>query len=269
MSLSRGLFGSQAASFLLLACLLVGCLPGLRTGGPGRIETLPDGDELLRSIEAQRASSVAGSAKVRLKNFNKAQKTIEFDADIACSSEGFCRLEGLDLWGHLSFLAILREGTLTVYWAADRAYSRDPADAEHLEKILGLPVNGSELIELLLGNPVFKNLCEPEARVSQDPKGLVLEAWDATGLRYVIWLDPYRRPVRSRLEGVGPLAGVDVAFDRYRQVGRAAFPGRIRVFHGEAREVLSLTYEDVSLGEPLGPELFEFTPPEGSEQVSW
>lgn len=254
---------------LLLLCLLVGCSPWVRGRGPAGIGGLPEGQELIRSIELQRASSVAGSARVRLKNVNKVQKTIEFDADVACSSAGLCRLEGLDLWGHLSFLAILREGTLMVYSAADRAYSEDPADPEHLEKILGLSVSGSELIELLLGNPIFRDLRQPEARVFQDSKGLVLEAWDSEGIRYKIWLDASLRPLRSRVEGVGAPDGLEVTFDRYKPVGHVLFPGRIRVVDGQAREVLSLTYEDVSLGESLSPELFEFTPPEGSERMSW
>ncbi len=271
MSLRCGLLVFRAVPVLLLFGVLAGCSPWIRGGGPGEIGMLPEGRELLRSIEAQRAPSVAGSARVRLKNLKKIDKTVEFDADIACSRSGLCRLEGLDLWGHLLFLAILREGTLTVYWAGDRAYSEDPSDAEHLEKILGLSLSGPELIELLLGNPLFKSLNnEPQARVFRDSKGLlVLEAWDAEGLRYRVWLDASRRPVRSRLEGAGALAGVDVAFDRYRQVGHFLFPGRIRVLDGEARELLSLTYGSVSLGESLSPELFEFTPPEGCERVWW
>lgn len=269
MGLLCGALVSRVVSVFLLFCLVSGCSRWVREGAPGGVGTLPEGQELLRSIEARRASSVSGSARVRLKNLKKIAKTVEFDADIACSQSGLCRLEGLDLWGSLLFLAILREGTLTVYWAGDRAYSEDPADAEHLEKILGLSLSGAELIEVLLGNPLFKSLKEPQVRVSRDSKGLLLEVFDSEGLRYKVWLDAAQRPLRSRLEGAGPRAELDVAFDRYRQVGHVFFPGRIRVLEGEERELLSLTYESVSLGESLSPELFEFTPPEGCERVWW
>lgn len=226
---------------------------------------------MLRTLEARKVTSLTGSARIRLRNLKQLQKTIEFDADIACSSRGgLCRLEGVDLWGHVFFLAILREGILTTYWAAEQAYSEDPADAEHLDRIMGLSVSGPELIELVLGNPFFKGLDGTDLAVSRDAAGLVAEARAAEfPFRYKLWLDPSLRPLRSRLEGAAPLSGLVVAYDRYRQIGGQWFPGRIRVFDGKSREILGLTYENVFLGEPPEPELFEFTPPEGTERVSW
>jgi hypothetical protein len=261
----------QAASLLVLCCFLAGCSAWTWGREIGFVGPLPEGSELFRSLEAQKVTSLTGSARIRLRNLKQLQKTVEFDADIACSSRcGFCRLEGVDLWGHVFFLAILRQGILTTYWAAEQAYSEDPADAEHLGRIMGLSVSGPELIELILGNPFFKGLGGTDLEVSRDAEGLVAKAGAAESpFRYKVWLDPSLRPLRTRLEGAAPLSGMVVAYDRYRLIGDQSFPGRIRVFDGNSREILCLTYENVSLDEPLDPELFEFTPPEGTERVSW
>ena len=184
------------------------------------------------------------------------------------------RFEVLDFWDHVVFLALVRKGVLVTYSVGDNEYFEGTADAGQLERVMGVPVRGTDLIDLVLGNPFFVAMEDPRLGVSRDEEGLVLDAEDqGRGIRYLVWMDPLNRPFRSVLvrspAGGAPAGDLQVAFGKYREVQSCPFPFRIRVSDNANQELIAIEYESVTLGGDLGEELFQFTPPADAERVTW
>lgn len=263
----------QHAIVCLLLAILFGC--SVLNGRPGTVDerNFPRAADLYSEIlhKSGQATRLVGTAKVRLHGLHK---TIQLGGVIACSRDGYLRFEILDFWDHVVFLAILRREVFLTYSVADNEYFEGPADPAQLEKVLGIPLRGAVLLELMLGNPFFVAMENPRLHVSSDEEGLVLDAEDlALGLRYLVWVDPLNRPFRSVLvrspSGGDPAGNLQVAFERYREIDSFQFPFRIRVSDTGNQEVLAIDYESVTLGGDFREELFQFTPPPDAERVTW
>ncbi|MEW6441333.1 MAG: DUF4292 domain-containing protein [bacterium] len=262
-----------AAACLSLLSFLGGCagLQGRRSR-PEEVSLPAPADVYEQVLQEQgKVTTLSGTAKVRLQGM---EKTVQFEGVVACSRKGALRLEVLDFWDHVVFLAILRGGLLSTYSVGDKTYFQGPAGPAELKRFLGIPLEGQDLINLILGDPFFVPMDEPRLRLSNDNGNLLLDAEDEPRrVRYLTWLDrDDKRALRSYLVRSDPAGGtlsLQVSYGRHREVGSSDFPFRIRVADSANQEVLSVEYESIELDRALDERLFEFTPPADSERVTW
>ncbi len=193
------------------------------------------------------------------------------DAVVVCDRAGRLRLEVLDWLNHVVFLAIFDPRRFLTFSAPDNRYMEGPDDADQIQEMLGIPLEAEQLAALALGDPFFLPLTEPSVHLSVDQGALLLDVeGTGAGPRYLVWLDERKRPERMivvRAHGGGrALSDLQVEYGRYRQIDSVSFPYLIRVVDTGSKGVLEVDYQRILLNEPLGADLFQFTPPAGAMQ---
>jgi len=268
----------RSAWFVLLAWFAVlplgpGCASWRAPSSFPEKEPLPDPAVLYREL-LERATDIGSAKGVGHLKIHAAGRNLSLEALIACKRPARLRVEALDFWDQAVFLATIREDEFCIYFVGENRFLREPADPAVLQENVGIPLDGGDLVALVLGCPFFVPLESPELGVRREGGNLILTARELEReVRYEVRMDARRRPLQvllSRESGKGDAALLlRVDFGKYQSVEGFDFPFRIRVTNLESREDFLLQYQQLQLNQVLEEALFQFVPPAAAERIKW
>ena len=146
--------------------------------------------------------------------------------------------------------------------------------AENVSRLLPVPLDGADLVNVLLGAPPAITAVRPETswdrRVGAYRVDGLLQGGEAAGptREIAVWVGHGDWVLkRMSFEGAAPLppgSRVDVTWEDPQRVSGHLLPHRVRVTVNKTGLDVQLRYRDVGLNEPLGDDPFRVTCPPGT-----
>ncbi len=216
--------------------------------------------------------SLQGTARAHV---NAGDRKVRLDVMLVCERPGQIRFDANDFFDHLVFLVAVRDGVLTSYSVPENLATTGTATPERIGDLLGVNLAPESLVALLLGSVFFMPPTNGVVlRLAAAAGSVRLQACDRSGeVCTTVWADEQGRPLESLLEvGHETTHGsirVRVTYARYRPVGPAEYPFRIRVTDERSGNSFRLDFQELELNSSPSPDLFRFVPPPGAQRWTW
>jgi hypothetical protein len=183
--------------------------------------------------------------------------------------------------GRPAFRLTSAEGRLTGLIYGARQYFTGPATAENLNRLLPLNLTLDQLMALLCGSTARPAAAGARARgdnteLTLVPVGAQEDESEVWRLRLAGGLDqdPGRTVLIAAVRGPAGRPNLSLRYHSVKYLPREDEPGLFTPFPTSVeaewtrkKQFLRLTYDEVSLGPKLNPDLFVLTPPDGFEVV--
>ena len=182
------------------------------------------------------------------------------------------RLEILNPMGMATTLLVSDGSTFYLYYPEAGEYLYGSSTRENFRKILGIGLNGEELLLVWMGQFIPFSSYQVQ-RVEWHPRlvriRVVATSRDAA-LESVYWIDPIKeRLLRGSMTDLSTKKNLfTVEYSDFLRVGRGEVPGRVTVFLVKERVKLTLTASRVDCNPPIVESTtFHFVPPVGARRI--
>jgi len=182
------------------------------------------------------------------------------------------RLEILNPMGMATTLLVSDGSTFYLYYPEVGEYIYGSPTRENLRKILGIGLNGEELLLVWMGQFIPFSSYQVQ-RVEWHPRLLrirvVATSRDAA-LEAVYWINPIKeRLLRGSMTDLSTKKSLfTVEYSDFLRVGRGEVPGKVTMFLVKERIKLTLTASRVDCNTPIvESSTFHFVPPVGARRI--
>ena len=269
---------ARLAVLTVLAAELAGCAP--RTDEGPRIPEGPAMD-LARGLHL-RGESLRTLALRGAVSHEAGRRRTFFRFEALVWKPDRLMFTAFDPAGRPAFRLAAAEGRLTGLIYGARQYFTGPATAENFARLLPLNLTQDQLVALLCGST--PRPAAAGARAANGNTELVLVPAEAPDDENEVWRlklsggldqDPYRAVILTVARGPANRPNLNLRYLEVKDLPREDEPGLLTPFPTsieaewtKTKQSLKLTYDKVSLGPALTPDLFSPEPPEGFEVVS-
>ncbi len=221
-----------------------------------------DPAELLAQVRAAaaRVSSVKGEARIRMVAPGMKGTVPAF---VAAGRPDLLHVESLDFFGNPIAVLVTAGGRLSLYDAREKVLYRGEATPENLARLVPVPVDPAELVEVLCGSvPLLAG-----APVRAEPGRGFVELVLSDGARtQTVRVGAGAAVLRSEVSGPGegPPGEHEVAFGSFVPLGEGRFPTEASLASPGHRVRVELAWTDPEPNAPLDPALFRLDPPRGA-----
>lgn len=243
---------------LLLAVAGAGCLP--RTPPP---DLSLEPAALLAQVGARQArvTSVSGEARVSVEAPGGGGTVGQF---LAARRPDALHVEALDFFGNPVAVLVAEGGRFALWDARQKVFYRGRATPENLGRLLPLPLEAAEAVEILCGGAPLRG--DP---VRVEPgRGFATLVLAEGSLEQALRVGPGATVERSevRARGEQPVGAYDLAFDD-RDAEGARFPRALKLRASSPKVKLDVRWKDATVNGPLDDALFRLSPPRGARVV--
>jgi hypothetical protein len=250
--------GQRLLTSMIPLSLLFGC-PVAPSAFAG-VQEVRSADELLQAIEAVEASvsSVRGEASLLVAG-PRGRGSLSLFVEVA--QPGSAHFEQLDFFGRPESVLVTDGTRFGFYDGREGCYYRGPASDSNLARFMPVSLPVADVVAILLGRvprlPGLPGRLEVDLR-----RGVYRIDLASAGVTQTIEVQPRsRRAVKST---VTPSAsGYALELGTVRDQGGISFPNHVHLELPASRTTIDLTWKEVSLNQPPGPEMFEAVPPDG------
>ena len=182
------------------------------------------------------------------------------------------RLEILNPMGMATTLLVSDGSSFYLYYPEAREYLYGSPTRENFRKILGIGLDGEELLLVWMGQ--FIPLSSYQVRrVEWHPRSLLIRVVATSrdaALEAVYWIDPIKEHIiRGSLNDLSTNKCLfTVEYSDFLRVGRGEVPGRVTVFLVKEKVKVTLTASRVDCNLPVAESsVFRFLPPVGARRI--
>lgn len=258
MSVSRWLYLSLIAA----AVLVVSCGPIRPQLGEPVSQDFADRLIENWSANSSRISSVQGLAKVKVQAPLNAMNGTQV---VLAEKPNRLRTETLSPFGTPLLLLAADGENLVVSLPAQNLYYIGPATPENLGLFVNIPMELSDLVNVLLYQPSLIEAWQEEAFTLKEGGWLLIRR--GTSKRQELVFDQMHKLVEMSYFDNNDLV-VKVNYDRFaKQTMGGDYPEQLTLVLPAKHATISLEFTDVGTNGHLRPGIFELTPPEGARVV--
>lgn len=182
------------------------------------------------------------------------------------------RLEILNPMGMTTTLLVSDGSTFYLYYPEMGEYLYESSTRENFKKILGIGLNGEELLLVWMGQFLsFSNY--QVTRVEWHPKSLlirVIARSQNAALEAAYWIDPIKeRLLKGSMRDLSTEKSIfNVEYSNFLRLGRREVPGKVTVFLVKERVKLTLNASRIDCNLPtIESSAFRFVPPVGARRI--
>ena len=250
---------------LLLSLLGVGCPPKghVRPAGTADYE---NAKALLSAMRAARLGSLRVSGTIDMR---RGTQRVKAHMIYLAKQPAWLRFETESFFDQPLSILVTDGMTFSAWDLKAGRFARGPATPANVSQIIPVPLDGSEVAGVLMGDPPLIPYARAELTWDEDASAHLLTLSDARQEQYVLVHPGHLRPLRVWLKQKGKLV-YDLHYEKWLiEQGQAVAPGKI-LFEMPADEIrLKIRIREAEASPQLADDLFRLDPPDGIQIENW